>query len=146
MFTKTIMAALFGGLLVVTGCTHAPEPIYNTPEVVITPPEAADMIRNVNIEPGQTVTSPLTVTGEARGTWYFEADFPVRLQDANGNELAVGIAQAEGEWMTEDFVPFSTTFTFGESDTDTGWLVLERDNPSGLPEHAASYSIPVRFR
>ncbi len=92
-----------------------------------------------------TVTSPLTVTGQARGTWYFEASFPVRLLDGNGNEIAITPAQAQGDWMTEDFVPFSATLTFTKPSTPTGTLVLEKDNPSGMPENAAEVRIPVEF-
>lgn len=29
------------------------------------------------------ITSPLTLTGRARGPWYFEASFPIELQDNN---------------------------------------------------------------
>lgn len=94
--------------------------------------------------PNATVTSPLTVTGEARGTWYFEASFPVRLLDDQNNELAVAPAQAQGDWMTEDYVPFSVTLTF-VTNAPSGTLVLHRDNPSGLPENDASISIPVQF-
>ena len=91
------------------------------------------------------VTSPLTVTGKARGTWYFEASFPVRLLDDQGNELAAVPAQAQGDWMTEQHVPFIATITFTTT-AETGTLVLQKDNPSGLPEYDASVSIPVRFR
>ena len=101
--------------------------------VVVTSPEAAAV-----------VASPLTVTGKARGTWYFEASFPVKLLDDAGNQIASGIAQAEGEWMTEDFVPFSVTMEFTTT-ASFGLLVLEKDNPSGLPENAAQVVIPVQF-
>ena len=95
--------------------------------------------------PNTTVASPLTVTGKARGNWYFEASFPIRLFDGNGKELAVGIAQAQGEWMTTEFVPFQVTLNFTNPTTTTGTLVLEKDNPSGLPEHAAELRLPVKF-
>ena len=90
------------------------------------------------------VSSPLTVRGEARGTWYFEASFPVRLLDSSGNELAVAPAQAQDDWMTIDFVPFEVTLTYTTTSA-TGSLVLEKDNPSGEPQNAASIVIPVRF-
>lgn len=92
--------------------------------------------------------SPLVVTGEARGTWYFEATFPVTLLDAQGNSLANGYAQAQGEWMTEDFVPFRAELTFtppAEATEATGTLVLQKANPSDLPEHAAEVRVPVRL-
>jgi len=93
----------------------------------------------------QTVTSPLTITGQARGNWYFEASFPVKLLDANNKVLVQAPAQAQGEWMTTDYVPFSVTLTFAKPTTSTGTLVLEKDNPSGLPEHANELRIPVKF-
>ena len=91
------------------------------------------------------VESPLTVTGEARGTWYFEASFPVQLLDANDNVIASAPAQAQGDWMTTDYVPFSVTLTFPKPSTDTGTLVLKKDNPSGLPQNENELRIPVRF-
>ncbi len=103
------------------------------------------MINVVNPFPGDVIESPLMVAGEARGNWYFEADFPVRLYDGNGMEIGLGIAQAQGDWMTTDFVPFIATVTFTPPTTSTGTLVLEKDNPSGLPEFADSFVIPVLF-
>ena len=117
---------------------------------VVSPKKDEQTVKNEKIRvfepvPQTIVTSPLVVKGEARGPWYFEASFPVHLFDANGKELAVKAAQAQGEWMTEEFVPFEVILEFAEPSTDTGTLVLENDNPSGLPEHAAEIRIPVRF-
>lgn len=113
------------------------------------PPEPtglADRVRLDSPAPGATVGSPLSVVGVAPGPWYFEAVFPVRLVDARGRTVADTFAQAEGEWMTEELVPFRAAVRFAPPGTETGTLVLERSNPSGLPEHAAEVRIPVRFR
>ncbi|OHA68867.1 MAG: hypothetical protein A3J68_01920 [Candidatus Wildermuthbacteria bacterium RIFCSPHIGHO2_02_FULL_48_16] len=107
--------------------------------------EKANLIRISTPRPNQTIYSPLVVQGEARGTWFFEASFPVRLFDGNGKEIALGIAQAQDEWMTESFVPFRTELTFENPETATGTLVLEKDNPSGLPENADELRVPIRF-
>lgn len=107
---------------------------------------ANDNIRVSAPSPGALIASPLTVTGEARGIWYFEASFPVRLIDAAGNQLAIVPAQAKGEWMTSNFVPFEVQLSFGAPPAGSGFLILQKDNPSGLPEHADSLVIPVRFR
>jgi len=93
----------------------------------------------------ESVSSPLTLSGEARGTWFFEASFPVRMLDANGRELGVVPVQAQGDWMTEDYVPFEGVLEFKTPATETGTLVLEKDNPSGLAEHAAEMYVPIRF-
>jgi hypothetical protein len=96
--------------------------------------------------PGEVITSPAAISGEARGTWYFEATFPIRLYDANGMLLGTAIAQAQGDWMTEEYVPFTASLEFGPPATDTGTIVLERSNPSGLPENSGEIHIPIRFR
>ena len=93
---------------------------------------------------GTVVKSPLTITGNARGTWFFEASFPVRLLDDTGNEIAATHADAAGDWMTDAFVPFTATLTFTTA-AKTGRLVLQKDNPSGLPENDKIVNIPVKF-
>jgi hypothetical protein len=106
---------------------------------------ADERVRVSSPRPNAVVSSPLAVRGEARGTWYFEADFPIRLLEGDGRELAVTPAPAEGEWMTEGFVPFDARLSFEAPATQAGLLVLERANPSGLAEHAALVALPVRF-
>lgn len=106
----------------------------------------SDSITVSNPSPNQVIRSPLAITGEAKGTWFFEASFPVYLYDSKGNLIIQGVAQAEGEWMTEDFVPFSLTLDFDKPSASTGELVLMRDNPSGLPENSEELRIPVRFK
>ena len=93
----------------------------------------------------QLVASPLVVSGQARGSWFFEASFPVILSDANGNELASAPAQAQGDWMTQNFVPFQTTLNFSLPNTATGTLVFKKDNPSGLPQYDGQVQMEVRF-
>ncbi|OGC47366.1 hypothetical protein A2886_01955 [candidate division WWE3 bacterium RIFCSPHIGHO2_01_FULL_42_13] len=107
--------------------------------------EKIDLIMIASPRPNETVSSPLEISGEARGTWYFEADFPVYLYDASGNKIATGIAQAQGEWMTEEFVPFSVTLVFDEATLGSGTLVLEKNNPSGLLEQNDELRVPVKF-
>lgn len=113
-----------------------------------------DKIQVANPEPGQVVASPLTITGEARGVWYFEATFSVILVDWDGRILTETYAEATDDWMTEEYVPFTSTIEFErpyESATSApefmkrGALILQKANPSGLPEHDAAIEIPIRF-
>lgn len=91
------------------------------------------------------ITSPLQIRGKAVGYWFFEANFPIHLYDANDSLLATAIATAEGSWMTEQFVPFTATLNFDKPATQTGTLVFEKSNPSGLKENERALSIAVRF-
>ncbi|MBI4276254.1 GerMN domain-containing protein [Candidatus Uhrbacteria bacterium] len=108
-------------------------------------PSTDEPVRVFEPTSGATITSPLLVRGEARGWWFFEASFPVKLIDARGHVVAEAPAQADGEWMTDAFVPFHVELKFDPPAIPGGYLVLEKDNPSGLPENAASVQIPVQF-
>ena len=90
------------------------------------------------------ITSPVKIAGEAKG-WYFEASFPVKLVDENGNVLATGLAQAKSDWMQDAYVPFESELTFNSNGTRSGKIIFEKDNPSGLLENAGSFSLPVLF-
>lgn len=107
--------------------------------------DKSNLIKVNNPRPDQAIQSPLVVEGEARGSWYFEASFPVKLLDANGKELAITPAQAQGDWMTEEFVPFKAELKFEPPATEAGFFVLEKDNPSGLPQYDDELRIPVKF-
>lgn len=105
-----------------------------------------ELIRLETPLPEAVVMSPLTITGQARGYWYFEASFPVVLTDWDGRIIAEGYAEAQDDWMTEEFVPFKATLTFEQpSYGERGMLILRKDNPSGLPEHDDALEVPVRF-
>jgi len=105
--------------------------------------EKQDLIKITTPQPNQTIQSPVLIKGEAKGYWFFEASFPIKLFNEKGELLATTIAQAQKDWMTEDFVPFEAELNFAVSQTQKGLLVLEKDNPSGLPEHADELRIPV---
>ena len=97
-------------------------------------------------KPNDKIVSPLVVTGEARGGWFFEGSFPVILTDWDGKIIAQGIAQAQGEWMTANFVPFTVSLDFTKpSYGTTGSLILKKDNPSDLRQFDDSIEIPVKF-
>ncbi len=108
--------------------------------------DKSGLIRLDNPRPNQKISSPLTVTGEARGNWFFEAEFPVVLVNWDGLIIAQSNARAREDWMTEDFVPFEAELTFDKPETyDNGALILQKANPSGLPENDDALEIPIAF-
>jgi spore germination protein GerM len=93
--------------------------------------------------PNEEASSPMEITGEALGTWFFEATFPIELKDKNGQVISTGIARAESDWMTEKFVPFKANLNFVVSTNTESTLILKKDNPSGLPEKDEKIEIPL---
>ncbi len=123
-----------------------------TPEVtpIVTPvststSQASSQIKNISVKSGQTISSPITVRGDAVGQWYFEATFPIQLKDSNGKILVESYGTAQREWMTTDFVPFEATLTFATPTTETGTLTIMNANPSGDDDKSLEVVIPVTF-
>ena len=105
-----------------------------------------NLLKVENPVPGQFIQSPLKIYGEARGYWFFEADATAELLDENLQKISETNTTAIGQWMTEDWVPFSGIMTFEKPATVNGFLVLHKANASGLKEHEMSDTIPVKFR
>ena len=104
------------------------------PDIIVTSPQS-----------NQIITSPLSIEGKAKGSWYFEAVAPVRLLDDKGNVLASGQIQTQGDWMTSDYVPFKAELTFSYNATTSGALLFHNDNPSGLPENDKEFNVSVQL-
>lgn len=114
---------------------------YSSPTTTI-----ASEIRVENPPKNTIVTSPLTVSGQVKGTWFSEATMPIFLTDAKGKILAQGTVKAQSDWMTEGMVPFLGKLTFSRQPTgSTGVFIIRNDNPSGLPANAKQMEILVTF-
>jgi|GEM_PF-5955498 len=91
----------------------------------------------------EVVRSPITITGKAKGNWYFEAVFPIDLVNSNGDIIGHGQARADTDWMTTDFVNFHAYVEYPATSTGRAILVLKKDNPSDNPEFDQSIFVPV---
>jgi hypothetical protein len=121
------------------GRTYAEE----IPEKITYTNASSDLIVVELPFPGAVTGKEFSITGQARGNWFFEASFPIKVLDKDGKILVSTFATAQGEWMTTNFVPFKTTVKVPETYIGPATLVLEKDNASGLPEHDASISFPI---
>lgn len=105
----------------------------------------SDLIQVEKPMPNMDVTSPLKISGKARGFWFFEANAPIVLLDKDNNKLAESYIKAKGEWMTEDFVSFTGNVEFDAPEDERGYLVFKRANPSDKKENDREYRLPVVF-
>lgn len=122
--------------------------IFNTETASVIPTSDLITVDGISDRPFvyDISTSSVVFTGSARGTMFFEASFPVVVTDDIGTIVAQGIAQAEGNWMTEDFVAFSVILTKIDTPmTLNGKISFKKDNPSGLPQHDYALVLPVNF-
>lgn len=121
---------------------------YQAPVTTPTPTTVptGDLIHVTSPLPGATTTSPITITGEARGMWFFEGSFPVSVVDWDGKIIGQGIAEAQGEWMTENFVPFTAIVQYTvatSTPSNRGTIILKKDNPSDMRQYDDAIEIPV---
>ncbi|MDX1762346.1 MAG: Gmad2 immunoglobulin-like domain-containing protein, partial [Christiangramia sp.] len=111
-------------------------------------PSKKDISELIKVEeplPNLDVTSPLKIVGKARGYWFFEASAPIAILDKDFNKIAESYIEAEGEWMTEEFVYFTGSIEFDAPDDERGYLLFRRANPSGHKENERTYRIPILF-
>lgn len=114
--------------------------------------ENSEHFLHLNIKAGEQISSPLKITGESGGGWFFEGSFPITLVDWDGRIIATGIAEAKGDWMTTDFVPFEAELTFTKPANPTnqdyasrGAIIFKKDNPSDMRQYDAAYELPIKF-
>ncbi|HEY0980002.1 MAG TPA: Gmad2 immunoglobulin-like domain-containing protein [Candidatus Paceibacterota bacterium] len=150
---------LFGALIWLLATTSMPANTPASPDAantidlgpgpskpVSTPLIYKDMIVVESPRANDTIKSSVTVTGRARGNWFFEGSFPVSITDSAGNLIAQKYATANGEWMTTEYVPFEGTISFSvPAGVTNGYIVFRKDNPSGEPQFDDAVSLPVQF-
>lgn len=96
-------------------------------------------------KPFQEVKGKFTVRGEARGSYFFEAGFPVEIELENGENKQF-FATALGDWMTTDFVPFEAEIDLSDIPDQEVIVRLIRANPSGMPENDMRIELPVTVK
>lgn len=148
LFTLLVVVIAF---ILFTHKTSAPTPVV-TPQPqapTVQPATKDDLIVLESPLTKEAIASPLIVKGKARGTWFFEGSFPITLVNWDGLIIGGGYATAQGEWMTTEYVPFEGTITFDRPDTqvsDRGWIILQKDNPTGDPKFDNALEVEITYK
>lgn len=136
------LIAIFGWYFLNTHPAIAPASSTPAPAVEYMNASKDDIVV-VSPKSGSTFGQVVAVSGTARGTWYFEASFPITIEDDSGNIIGQGIGSAQGDWMTEDFVPFKAIIGLSRPYAGPATVILKKDNPSGDSIRDASVSVPI---
>ena len=100
-----------------------------------------------NIKEGDTVEVGFEVKGSVTGSWFTEGVFPVRIIEKETNSVIItNTARADGEWETEDYVPFS--FVIDAEIEKEGPFILrfDKSNPSALSDNYDYASLTVNLK
>lgn len=95
--------------------------------------DAQDLITLDSPSPAQVQARKIAISGQARGSWFFEGSFPATITDENGSEIARAAVQARGNWMQDGMVQFEGEISIpdGMEVPPYVMLKLEADDPSG---------------
>lgn len=87
------------------------------------------------------------VTGSVTGRWFNEAISSLEIYGQQAEQpLSQEMVEAQGEWMTEEQVPFTVSVDCQEADCpEDTTLRFVRANPSGLPENADFAEIDIEL-
>jgi hypothetical protein len=107
--------------------------------------DAKDIIIIDSPKPYQKVQVTIIIKGKAKGSFFFEGTFPIRIEDENGNLIVSDYIMTKENWMTENFVSFETHFYFEKGNLRKGFIIFEKANPSGLLENKFEIRIPLYF-
>lgn len=95
---------------------------------------------------GRHVSSPLEMSGKVPGSWSHEGSFPIDIIYEGDIGLPGATAEIDGDWMTDQLVPFRATLSFDE-DQLAGkdiMIVLHNANPSDMPANDDSLALKVQ--
>lgn len=121
------------------------QPAITPVDTTFTSPKGVEITLD-DWDPTRELRSPVTLTGTVPGNWSFEASFPVILTDWDGRIIAQEPARLTEDWMTTEDVPFTVTLEFDQPTLyKAGSLILQRDNPSGLPENDDAVEITIQY-
>lgn len=145
---KKILSALLLSTILFAGCLgKKSDPLPAQPAQTASADSLAQASFKLDtLTASSKISSPLSISGQAKGSMFFEGSFPVSITDSSGKELGSSHANSTADWMTEKFIPFTSTITFKTPSTKTGFIVLKNDNPSGLPENEHSVKFPISFK
>lgn len=121
--------------------------LLNPPPIAATPtPNPSTEPVVISPRPGDIIKSPLTVEGTVPSGWMFEGVIPIKIVDEYGNLIVQGLGSelTPGSWQSGIPIDFEGVLEYTTT-AKKGFVVLEKDNPSGLPENGDKYEIPVNF-
>lgn len=94
---------------------------------------------------GQEISSPLEISGQAPGSWFFEANLSLKLVNDANEILAEKNYMTSKNWMTQEMISFETQLEFGNPEANAGYLRIDKANPSGRPQNANQFFWPITF-
>ncbi len=107
--------------------------------------EADIPVEIISPELGMEIGPPVSVQGQASGTWFFEAILPISVTNVEGSVLAEDLIMTEEDWMTEEMIAFEKELDFEAPDANFGFIKISKNDPSGIPRNANDYYWPIEF-
>jgi hypothetical protein len=138
---KALLIALLLILILAGGAAV----LTTKPLLISLPTSSVDQPKLITPQSGDTITGPLVIKGYIPKSWVFEGQFQMRLLDADRQPIPTDSTSVPVDWnQNSESLYFVQTYNFHTS-SPSGFLILENDNPSGLPQNKKSIEVPINF-
>lgn len=97
-------------------------------------------IKMIRPTANQMVKSPLSIDGQAVGTWFSEGVLSVRVEDKNGQVLGQTNIKVDNVAGNEFFTSFSGSLSFSSGSSEKGNLVVSKGSSD------TTLHFPVKFK
>lgn len=139
-----VLTVIAGGYFLIFQTPPTP-PVISTPTAISTPSISSNQPTLTSPQPESIITGPLVIRGYVPKNWTFEGQFRMKLLDDKRKLIIQD--RVPVEWDAEnqkDALYFVESYNY-HTTSKSGYLVLENDNPSGLPENHKSTETPIYF-
>ncbi len=95
----------------------------------------------------QKILPPLTITGQARGYWFYNNEFPVIVYDSTDTAIAYGVAKTTADTNTKEFLPFTAVieeYTFLPA-KKRGYILFQRSTGDIQQGRQNTARVPIQF-
>lgn len=119
----------------------------NNPWITVAPSSVPAYLNPQLLTPkaGDTLVGPLVIKGYVPKSWTFEGQFRMQLLDSSRRIIIED--RVPVEWDSEnrkETLYFVESYNY-HTQAKSGFLILQNDNPSGLPENEKSVEVSVSF-
>ena len=106
---------------------------FNT-KIDIKPSDGSNLIVVTFPIKDSEISSPLSIAGRARSSWFIDGSFPIVLVDSYKNVIAEGHATAQGDFTTTEFIKFAGNIQFNNYIKGSkGTLILKGSDSLEIP-------------
>lgn len=111
------------------------QPRFSHPDIKITTPNS-----------GSTVKNEMMIEGVAKTSWFAQSIASGDIRNEKNEKIGAFTIRTQSTLKDNSFVTFTGKIIYSDPQTKTGYIVLNKANPTGDVSKNVSLWVPVRFQ